>query len=325
MSSARIDPADRPQPHRMLSVVIPAYNEEGNVEAAYERIRAVMESLGLEWELIFSVDPCTDRTEELIVALCERDPHVRMLRFSRRFGQPMATIAGLDAASGDAVVVIDCDMQDPPELIAELVARWRDGFDVVYAQRRTRAGETLPKRIVAALGYRLIKRIADVDIPPNTGDFRLMSRRVVDNVVALKESHGFLRGLVGLVGFRQTSVPYDRDPRAAGTSKYNRFWGSLVIGLNGVVGFSRYPLQLISMLGMGLSALAFLVAIVYLGLKLGGIAFPVGNPTIVIVVAFFSGIQLLSLGVMGEYVGRIYDESRNRPKYIVESRCGWDE
>ena len=150
-----------------------------------------------------------------------------MLRFSRRFGQPMATIAGLEAARGDAVVVIDCDLQDPPELIPELVARWREGYDVVYAQRRTRAGETLPKRIVAALGYRVIKRIAEVEIPPNTGDFRLMSRRVVDNVVALKESHGFLRGLVGLVGFRQTSVLYDRDPRAAGTSKYNRFWGSL--------------------------------------------------------------------------------------------------
>ena len=135
-----------------------------------------------------------------------------MLRFSRRFGQPMATLAGMEAAAGDAVVVIDCDLQDPPELIPELVAGWRDGYDVVYAQRRTRAGETLPKRIVAALGYRLIARIAEVEIPPNTGDFRLMSRRVVDNVVALKESHGFLRGLVGLVGFRQTSIPYDRDP-----------------------------------------------------------------------------------------------------------------
>ena len=284
-----------------------------------------MDGVDLEWELIFSVDPCTDRTEELIRELCDQDPRVKMLRFSRRFGQPMATIAGLEAARGDAVVVIDCDLQDPPELIPELLARWRDGYDVVYAQRRTRAGETIPKRIVAALGYRVIRRIADVEIPPNTGDFRLMSRRVVDNVVALKESHGFLRGLVGLVGFRQTSVPYDRDPRAAGTSKYNRFWGSLLIGLNGVVGFSRYPLQLISILGVLISGLAFLVAIVYLGLKLGGQNFPVGNPTIVIAVAFFSGIQLLSLGVIGEYVGRIYDESRNRPKYIVESRYGWDD
>lgn len=310
---------------KTLSIVIPAYNEQDNVPVAYARLREVMAGLDLDWELIFSVDPCTDRTEELIVELCKSDPHVKMLRFSRRFGQPMATIAGLEAARGDAVVVIDCDMQDPPELIPKLVETWHEGWDVVYAQRRTRAGETLPKRIVAALGYRVIRRIADVEIPPNTGDFRLMSRRVVDNVVALKESHGFLRGLVGLVGFRQTSIPYDRDPRAAGTSKYNRFWGSLVIGLNGIVGFSRYPLQLISMLGMVLSALAFLLALVYLGLKLGGQGFPVGNPTIVIVVAFFSGIQLLSLGVMGEYVGRIYDESRHRPKYIIESRCGWDD
>ena len=291
----------------------------------YARLGQALNDLALDWELIFSVDPCTDRTEELILGLCEQDPRVKMLRFSRRFGQPMATIAGLEASSGDAVVVVDCDLQDPPELIPDLVERWLQGYDVVYAQRRTRAGETIPKRLVSAAGYRLIKRIADVDIPPNTGDFRLMSRRVVDNVVALKEGHGFLRGLVGLVGFRQTSVLYDRDPRAAGTSKYNRFWGSLVIGLNGIVGFSRYPLHLISLMGMVLSGLAFTVALVYLGLKLDNEPFPVGNPTIVIAISFFSGIQLLSLGVIGEYVGRIYDESRNRPKYIVESRHGWDE
>jgi glycosyltransferase involved in cell wall biosynthesis len=310
---------------KTLSVVVPAYNEQDNVRLVYERLREVMEPLDLEWELIFSVDPCTDRTEELILELREEDPRVKMLRFSRRFGQPMATIAGLEVAGGDAVVVIDCDLQDPPELILELVARWREGYDVVYAQRRTRAGETIPKRIVAAIGYRVMKGIADVEIPPNTGDFRLMSRRVVDNVVSLQESHGFLRGLVGLVGFRQTSVLYDRASRAAGTSKYNRFWGSLVIGLNGIVGFSRYPLQLISILGIALSGIAFLLAVVYLALKLGGANFPLGNPTIVIVIAFFSGIQLLSLGVIGEYVGRIYDESRHRPKYIVESRHGWDE
>ena len=308
-----------------LSIVIPAYNEQDNVRLVYTRLREVMESVDMEWELIFSVDPCTDRTEDLILELHAQDPRVKMLRFSRRFGQPMATIAGMEASSGSAVVVIDCDLQDPPELIPQLVTRWSEGYDVVYAQRRTRAGETLPKRIVAAVGYRVIKRIAEVEIPPNTGDFRLMSRRVVDNVVALKESHGFLRGLVGLVGFKQSSVLYDRDPRAAGTSKYNRFWGSLVIGLNGIVGFSRYPLHLISMIGTALAGLAFVLALVYLALKLGGVAFPVGNPTIVIVVSFFSGIQLLSLGVIGEYVGRIYDESRDRPKYIVESRHGWTE
>src|SRR5262249_49567173 len=162
-----------------------------------------------------------------------------------------------------------------------------------------------PKRIVAWAGYKVIKRIAEVDIPPNTGDFRLMSRRVIDNVVALKESHGFLRGLVGLVGFRQTSVPYDRDRRAGGKSKYNKLVGSFAIGLNGVVGFSRYPLQLISIVGIIFSGLAFVVAAAYLILKLAGVGFPIGNPTVVIVVTFFSGIQLLSLGIMGEYVGRI--------------------
>jgi polyisoprenyl-phosphate glycosyltransferase len=308
-----------------LSIIVPAYNEEDNVRSFYERIGEVMEGVDVEWELIFSVDPCPDRTEELILELRRGDPRVKMLRFSRRFGQPMATIAGLEASSGDATVVIDCDLQDPPELIPELIARWREGYEVVYAQRRTRAGETIPKRIIAHVGYRVIARIAEVDIPPNTGDFRLLSRRVVDNVVALKEGHGFLRGLVSLVGFRSVSVPYDRDPRAAGTSKYNRFWGSLVIGFNGLIGFSRYPLHLISMLGVTLAGLAFLLAVVYLGLKIGGVNFPVGNPTIVIVVAFFSGIQLLSLGVIGEYVGRIYDESRDRPKYIVESRYGWED
>jgi dolichol-phosphate mannosyltransferase len=309
----------------LLSVVIPAYNEEANIDRVYERLRATLDELDLEWELIFSVDPCPDRTEELILALRDTDPRVKMLRFSRRFGQPMATLAGLEAASGDATVVIDCDLQDPPELIPELVRRWRDGFDVVYAQRRTRAGETLPKRIVAWAGYKLIKRIAEVEIPPNTGDFRLLSRRVVDNVVALKEGHGFLRGLVGLVGFRQTSVPYDRDPRTAGQSKYNRLFGSLVIGLNGVIGFSRYPLHVISLLGVAFSVLSFLLGVVYGILKFAGVAFPIGNPTIVIVIAFFSGVQLLSLGVMGEYVGRIYDETRQRPKFIVESRYGFDD
>jgi glycosyltransferase involved in cell wall biosynthesis len=309
----------------VLSVVIPARNEEENIVPIYRRLAAVLDTIDEEWEIIFSVDPSTDLTEEVIGGLCERDKRVRMLRFSRRFGQPMAILAGMEASSGDAVVVIDCDMQDPPELIPELVRRWREGFDVVYAQRRTRDGETFFKRIVAALGYRALSRIAEVEIPPNTGEFRLMSRRVVDSVCALPESHGFLRGLVGLVGFRQTGVLYDREARSAGSSKYNRFLGSVVIGVNGIVGFSRYPLQVISFLGLALSMVAFLTAITYLILKLSGYPFPVGNPTIVIVVAFFSGIQMLSLGVMGEYVGRIYDEVRRRPKYIVESRRGFPE
>jgi glycosyltransferase involved in cell wall biosynthesis len=312
-------------PRRSLSVVVPAYNEEDNVPRLYERLAATLDPLDLDWELIFAVDPSTDRTEDAIQAVRELDPRVKMLRFSRRFGQPAATLAGMAAASGDATVVIDCDLQDPPELIAELVARWRDGYDVVYAQRRSREGETLAKRIVSAAGYRVIKRIAEVEIPPNTGDFRLMTRRVVDHVVALNESHGFLRGLVALVGFRQSAVLYDRDPRAAGSGKYNRFLGSLVIGLNGIIGFSRYPLHLISIGGVLLSIFAVLLALAYGSMKLAGVAFPTGNPTVVVLVCLFSGIQLLSLGVMGEYVGRIYDEVKGRPRYIVESQLGFDE
>src|SRR5947207_15659708 len=206
----------------MLSVVIPARNEEENVEPMYRRLAAVLDGIGGEWEIIFSVDPSTDRTEEIVSGLCDRDKRVRMLRFSRRFGQPMAILAGMEASSGDAVVVIDCDMQDPPELIPELVRLWREGFDVVYAQRRSRHGETLPKRIVAAVGYRALSRIAEVEIPPNTGEFRLMRRRVVDYVCGFQESHGFLRGLVGLVRFPQTGLLHEREDRRADPSQYNR-------------------------------------------------------------------------------------------------------
>jgi dolichol-phosphate mannosyltransferase len=309
----------------MLSVVVPAYNEEETVEHLYARLRKALDRLDLDWELIFSVDPCTDRTEQLILALRESDPRVKMVRLSRRFGHPMSTLAGLQLAAGDAVVVIDCDLQDPPELIPEMVERWREGYDVVCAQRRTRTGENLIKLATAAVGYRVINYLADVEIPLNTGEFRLMSRRVVDHVVALKEAHGYLRGLVSLVGFAQTSVLFDREPRLAGSTKYGHSWGSWVEGMDGVVGFSRKPLQLISLAGVALAGVAFLLALAYLVMKLGGVSFPLGNPTIVIVVSFFSGIQLLSLGVIGEYVGRIYDESRNRPKYIVESLHGWEQ
>lgn len=311
------------QSRTLISVVVPVFNEEANVPRLHERLNDVFSQLGHAWELIFAVDPCTDRTEDVILELRDRDPRVKMLRFSRRFGQPAATLAGMEAAQGDAVVVIDCDLQDPPELIGEMVQRWREGCDVVYAQRRTREGETLAKRIVSVIGYRVIRRIAEVNIPPNTGDFRLMSRRVVDNVTALDEAHGFLRGLVGLVGFRQASVLYDRDPRTGGDSKYNRFLGSLVIGMNGIVGFSRYPLHVISLLGLALSGFAVLFGLGYLVLRLLGYGFPEGG-AIIIIICLFSGIQLLSLGVMGEYVGRIYDEVKRRPKFIVESSYGVD-
>ena len=308
----------------LVSVIVPCLNEEDNVGPLYERLRATLVAAGVDYEVIFSLDPCSDATEDRIREIRLVDPRVKMLRLSRRFGQPAATMAGLRMASGDACVVIDCDLQDPPELIGEMIERWSEGFDVVYAQRRSRAGETVPKRIVAALGYRVIRRVAEVEIPPNTGDFRLMSRRVVDEVLRLNETHGFLRGLVALVGFPQASVLYDRDPRATGTTNYNRFTGSIRIGLNGIIGFSRYPLQIITVIGFVTFAFAMLLALVYLGLKLGGVDIAWGNPTLVMIISFFSGIQLLSLGVIGEYVGRIYDEVKRRPIFVVDALEGFE-
>jgi glycosyltransferase involved in cell wall biosynthesis len=309
----------------LLSIVIPTYNEEANIPRIYERLVDVLQRLDVDAEIIFSVDPSTDGTEQVIGELHRRDGRVKMLRFSRRFGQPAATLAGMKAASGDACVVIDCDLQDPPELIADMVARWREGFDVVYAQRRSRKGETLAKRIVSTVGYRVIRKVAEVDIPANTGDFRLMSRRVVRHVVAMSETHGFLRGLVAVVGFQQAAVLYDRDPRLAGSGKYNRFLGSLLIGMNGIVGFSRYPLHVISLVGVVLSFFAGAFAVTYFIFKVAGWPFPTGNPTIVILISFFSGIQLLSLGIMGEYLGRVYEEVKRRPPYILESTLGFDD
>jgi glycosyltransferase involved in cell wall biosynthesis len=308
----------------LVSVVVPCLNEEDNIRPLYERLRPTLERTGVDFELIFSVDPSTDRTEDEIRELRAEDPRVKMIRLSRRFGQPAATMAGLRMSSGDAVAVIDADQQDPPELIADMVERWREGFDVVYGQRRSREGETLVKRIVAALGYRVIKRIAEVEIPPDTGDFRLMSRRAVDEVLHLNETHGFLRGLVALVGFPQTAVLYDRDPRVSGAGHYNRFWGSLRIGLNGIVGFSRYPLHLISLLGIAFFVVAMLLGLTYLVLAFLNVDIPWGNPTLVMLIALFSGIQLLSLGVMGEYVGRIYDEVKHRPMFVIETLEGFE-
>jgi dolichol-phosphate mannosyltransferase len=317
-------PSDqRERMREVISVVIPCLNEERNVRPLYDRLARTLEGAGVDHEIIFSLDPCTDRTEDVVRELRIEDPRVKLLRLSRRFGQPAATMAGLRMSSGAACVVIDCDLQDPPELIAEMIERWREGFDVVYAQRRSRAGETLPKRAVAAVGYRVIRRVAEVDIPANTGDFRLMSRRVVDEVLRLNETHGFLRGLVALVGFPQTSVLYDRDARTNGQGKYNRFTGSLRIGVNGLVGFSRYPLQVITWVGLSAFAFATLLGLTYLCLKLAGVNIVWGNPTLVMVISFFSGLQLLSLGVMGEYVGRIYDEVKRRPLFIVERMEGF--
>ncbi len=307
------------------SVVVPVYKEEKNIPEFLAHILPILGTVTERFEIIFALDPSPDRTEEVILAHHARDPRIKLLKFSRRFGQPMATLAGLGYASGDAVIVMDVDLQDPPDLIVEMVAKWREGYDVVYAQRRNRDGETWIKRVVSAVGYRFINKIADVNIPPNTGDFRLMSRRVVNEINRLKESHGFLRGMVALVGFRQTSVLFNRPARFSGAGNYNRFLGSLRIGFNGIFCFSNYALTLSSQLGFLIAGLSFVIALFYAVAKIAGFPFPLGNPTIVILILLMGGIQLISVGILGEYLGRIYEEVKQRPKYIVDRQEGFEE
>lgn len=307
----------------LLSIVIPVFKEEKNVPEFLERVRPIISTVTEDFELIFALDPSPDRTEEVILERRAEDERIKLLKFSRRFGQPMAILAGLNFARGDAVIVMDADMQDPPELILEMIAKWKAGYDVVMAQRRVREGETWIKRLVARVGYHVIRRTSEVPIPPNTGEFRLMSRRVVDEVIRLPESHGFLRGLVALVGFRQTTIPFDRPARLHGTGNYNRFLGSLRIGFNGIFCFSTYALTISTQLGFLIAFLSFLIALTYLIMKLCGFPFPLGNPTIVILVLFMGGIQLISVGILGEYIGRIYEEVRRRPKFIIDEATGF--
>lgn len=306
-----------------LSIVVPVYREEKNVSEFLRRIRGVIAGVSEDYEIIFSLDPSPDRTEEAILEARATDGRIKLLKFSRRFGQPMATLAGMRYASGDAVIVMDVDLQDPPELIHEMVAKWREGYEVVLPQRRERTGEPWIKKIVSETGYKVINKIADVKIPPNTGDFRLMSRRVVNEIVKLKESHGFLRGMVAVVGFRQVIIPFDRPARFSGQTKYNRFLGSLRIGFNGIFCFSTYALTLSTMMGFAIAGFSFLLMAVYLFYKLMGWQILWGNPTLVILVSFLGGIQLISVGILGEYIGRIYEEVRDRPKFIVDRAEGF--
>jgi glycosyltransferase involved in cell wall biosynthesis len=310
------------QTRDVLSVVVPVYKEEGNISEFLRRLAPILQAITEEYEIIFALDPSPDRTEEVILEYRAQDSRIKLLKFSRRFGQPMATLAGLQYACGEAVVVIDVDLQDPPELIVDMVEKWRQGYDVVYAQRRNRKGETWIKKIVSELGYKIINRIADVEIPRNTGDFRLMSRRVVDEINRLRECHGFLRGMVALVGFRQAAIQFDRPPRFAGRGNYNRFLGSLRIGFNGLFCFSNYALTLSTQAGFLIAFTSFVVGIVYATMKIMGFPFPLGNPTIVVLVLFLGGIQLISIGILGEYIARIYEEVRQRPRYIIDRAEG---
>jgi dolichol-phosphate mannosyltransferase len=298
------------------SIIAPIYNEIENLPELYRRVRDVMVSSKETWELILVDDGSTDGSTEKIRELAQADNHVRPVIFARNFGHQVAITAGWDYARGDAVVIIDADLQDPPEVILELAAKWRDGYEVVYAVRAEREGETWFKTTTAAIFYRLIRWITDVDIPVDTGDFRLMDRKVVDVLKQMKERHRFPRGMSAWVGFKQIGVEYKRAARVAGVTKYP-FRKMLKLAANAITGFSYFPLQVATFFGFLSAGISILAIPVVAALRLAGSHFFEGQATTLISVLFLGGVQLISLGILGEYIGRLYDEAKGRPLYIV--------
>jgi len=299
-----------------FSVVIPVFDEAEVLPEFHRRLSAVMDLLGT-WEAIYVNDGSRDATLPLVEALHRTEPRVAVVNLSRNFGKEIATTAGLEHAGGDAVIVIDADLQDPPEVIPALVAGWHDGFDMVYAQRRAREGETWPKRITASLFYRLMQHVGRVQLPRNAGDFRLMSRRVVDAVLQLREQHRFMKGLFAWVGFPTTAVLYDRMPRHGGTSKWS-YWKLWNLALDGITCFTVMPLKIATYLGLAVAwfAVVFGGQLVIRTLLFGN---PVaGYSSMMTVILFLGGVQLITLGVIGEYLGRVFNETKRRPLYLVE-------
>lgn len=302
----------------IFSIIAPIFNEIESIPELYRRISTVMEQVGETWELILVDDGCTDGSTGKILELAEKDRHVRPLIFARNFGHQIAVTAGWDHARGDAVIIIDADLQDPPEVIPDLIAKWKEGYEVVYAVRSEREGETWFKKFTAAMFYRLIYRITDVKIPLDTGDFRLLDRQVVNVLKTMRERQRFPRGMAAWVGFKQVGVEYKRAVRFAGQTKYP-FKKMLKLALNAITGFSYFPLQLASYFGFisaGVSIIAIPVVII---LRLTGSQAFTGQASTLLAVLFLGGVQLISLGILGEYIGRLYDEAKGRPLYIIRN------
>ncbi|MBC2024491.1 glycosyltransferase family 2 protein [Listeria booriae] len=308
----------------LYSVVVPVYNEEEVLTQTYERLTSVLAKLDGDYELIFVNDGSRDKTISILQHLQFQDSHVKYLDFSRNFGHQVAITAGVDYAQGEAIIVIDADLQDPPELILEMVEKWQEGYQVVYAQRLKRKGETFFKKWSAKMFYRTLHKLTDVDIPMDTGDFRLMDRKVCHELRKLNEKNPFVRGLVSWVGFKQYALQYERDERAAGETKYP-LKKMLKLSLDGITSFSYQPLRLASFAGIGLSIIGFCYMIVVICQALFTTTVVSGWSSMIVLQLLFSGIVLIILGMTGEYIGRIYDEVKNRPLYIVEEARGFEE
>ncbi|MBK6647190.1 MAG: glycosyltransferase family 2 protein [Anaerolineales bacterium] len=300
----------------IYSIIAPIYNEIDNLPELHRRVREVMDANGEPWELILVDDGSTDGSTDKIRELAQQDKTVRPVIFARNFGHQVAITAGWDYARGDAVVIIDADLQDPPEVILELARKWKEGYEVVYAVRGEREGESWFKKFTAAAFYRLIYSITDVKIPVDTGDFRLMDRKVVNVLKQMKERHRFPRGMSAWVGFKQVGVTYKRAARLAGVTKYP-FRKMFKLAVNAITGFSYFPLQVATFFGFFSAGISILAIPVVAILRLAGSHFFEGQTTTLISVLFLGGVQLISLGILGEYVGRLYDEAKGRPLYIV--------
>ena len=306
------------------SIIAPCFNEEGVLHELHRRISQVMDQTGEPWELVLVNDGSHDRTLAVMRELHASDPRIKVVDFARNFGHQIAVTAGLDYAQGDAVIVIDADLQDPPEVILQMINRWKEGYEVVYAVRTERKGETWFKEFTAKLFYRIIYRITDVDIPLDTGDFRLMDRKVVDAMKHMKERHRFIRGMTSWIGFQQTGVHYARAERFAGETHYP-IRKMLKFALDAITGFSYAPLQIATYLGFTIAGLSAVAAIAVILARLFGEAAFYGQATTLVAVLFLGGVQLITLGIIGEYLGRIYDEVKGRPLYIVREALGFEE
>jgi len=303
---------------RLISLVVPLYNEEHNVRPLMERLKNLFDRIQCPWEVVFALDPSPDNTRAVIMELVQEGWPVRLLTFSRRIGKPLSLLAGLDHVKGDACVIIDADLQDPPELIEKMIGKWREGFEVVIAQRMSRKGESALYLGAARIFYWILEKIGDVHVPGNTGDFRLLDARVVREVCRFRERHGFLRGINACVGFSTALIPFDRDPRSAGKTQISVL-GSVNIALDGIIPFSRIPVRVIFWLGLVLIAAGGLGGLIWLFCALSSGFSGVGMLEAALVWAtILAGLTITCLGIIGEYVVRTYEEVRDRPLYIVD-------